>query len=165
MVPWQVSSYLKLKKLLPNLVELYSPREAIGLTILSINKRLPGDGMAAGQLAAAARFFGTTKIVIVVDNDIDVTNITHVLHAVATRWQPYPASLIIPQTWGIPLDPSASKMFLTSKIIIDATRQLPSEGGPKSWAPVSRVLLEEKSPQSFKRVEENWAEYWKNWNK
>ena len=165
MVPWQVSSYLKLKKLLPNLVELYSPREAIGLTILSINKRLPGDGMAAGQLAAAARFLGTSKIIVVVNKDVDITNITQVLHAMATRWQPHPASLIIPQTWGIPLDPSAPKMFLTSKIIIDATRQLPSEGGPKSWAPVSRVLLDKKSPESFKLVDEKWPEYWKNWNK
>ena len=164
MVPWQVSSYMRLKKLLPSLVELYSPREAIGVTVLSINKRFPGDGMAAGQLAAAARFFGTTKIVIVVDKDIDVTNMTKVLHAIATRWQPHPASLIIPQTWGIPLDPSAPKLFLTSKIVIDATQQLPSEGGPKKWAPVSRVLLEEKAPDSFKVVNEKWEEYWKGWN-
>jgi 3-polyprenyl-4-hydroxybenzoate decarboxylase len=121
--------------------------------------------MAAGQLVAAARFLGTAKIIVVVNKDVDITNMTQVLHAMATRWQPHPASLIIPQTWGIPIDPSAPKMFLTSKIIIDATRQLPSEGGPKSWAPVSRVLLEKKSPESFKLVDEKWPEYWKNWNK
>jgi len=163
MIPWQVSSYLRLKKLLPNLVELYSPREAIGLTILSINKRLPGEGMAAGQLVAAARFLGTAKIIVVVDRDIDVTNMTQVLHAMATRWQPHPASLIIPQTWSIPLDPSSPKQFVTSKIIIDATKQLLTEGGPKKWQPVSRVLLEEKAPESFKLVNDKWPEYWKNW--
>jgi 4-hydroxy-3-polyprenylbenzoate decarboxylase len=165
MIPWQVSSFLKLKKMLPNLVALYSPREAIGFSILSINKRLPGEGMAAGQLAAAARFLGTAKIVIVVDKDIDATNISQVLHAMATRWQPHPASLIIPQTWSIPLDPSSPKMFLTSKIVIDATQQLPAEGGPQSWQPVSRVLLEEKAPESFGIVEKKWAEYWKDWKK
>jgi len=56
-----------------------------------------------------------------------------------------------------------SQRLLTSKIIIDATRQLPAEGGPKEWAPVSRVLLEEKAPESFELVNEKWAEYWKNW--
>jgi hypothetical protein len=28
---------------------------------------------------------------------------------------------------------------------------------------VSRVLLEEKAPESFELVNEKWAEYWKNW--
>ena len=165
MIPWQVSSYLKLKKLLPNLVGFYSPREAIGWSILSIEKRLPGEGMAAGQLVAAARFLGTAKIVVVVDKDIDVTNMTQVLHAMATRWQPHPASLIIPQTWTIPLDPSSPEMFVTSKIVIDATQQLPAEGGPPSWQPVSRVLLEENAPESFGLVEKKWDEYWKDWKK
>jgi 3-polyprenyl-4-hydroxybenzoate decarboxylase len=63
------------------------------------------------------------------------------------------------------LDPSAPKRMLTSKIVIDATQQLPEEGGPKSWPPVSRVALEEKAPGSFKMVDEKWAEYWKNWKK
>ena len=165
MIPWQVSSYLKLKKLLPNLVGFYSPRVAIGWSILSIDKRLPGEGMAAGQLVAAARFLGTSKIVVVVDKDVDVTNMTQVLHAMATRWQPHPASLIIPQTWSIPLDPSSPKMFVTSKIVIDATQQLPAEGGPSSWQPVSRVLLDEQAPESFGLVEKKWSEYWKDWNK
>ena len=53
---------------------------------------------------------------------------------------------------------------LAGKIIIDATKQLPAEGGPKKWAPVSRVLLEEKAPDSFKVVNEKWDEYWKGWN-
>jgi 4-hydroxy-3-polyprenylbenzoate decarboxylase len=98
-----------------------------------------------------------------VDDDVDVTNITEVLHAVSTRWQPHPASLIIPQAASFAIDPSMPQRMLTSKIIIDATRQLPPEGGPKKWSPVSRVLLEEKAPESFELVNEKWAEYWKNW--
>ncbi len=99
----------------------------------------------------------------VVDKDIDTTDMTQVLHAMASRWQPHPASLIIPQTWSIPLDPSSPSLFITSKIIIDATKQLPAEGGPRKWQPVSRVLLEEKAPESFKLVEERWSGYWKKW--
>jgi len=162
MVPWSASSFFKLKKLLPNLVDMYDPHEAIGLKVLSIKKRFPGQGIAAGQIASG---LPTGKIFIVVDDDVDVTNITEVLHAVSTRWQPHPASLIIPQANSFAIDPSMPQRLLTSKIIIDATRQLPAEGGPKKWSPVSRVLLEEKAPESFKLVNEKWAEYWRNWEK
>ncbi len=165
MIPWQVGSYVKLKKMVPGLTGLYGPREAFGMLFVSINKRFPGEGVAVGQLVAGARFFGTSKIIVVVDKDVDVTNVSQVLHAVATRWQPYPASVIIPQTQGMQLDPSTPIRGVTSKIIIDATQQLPQEGGPKSWAPVSRTLLEEKAPDSFKLVDEKWADYWKDYKK
>jgi UbiD family decarboxylase len=162
MIPWQASSFFKLKKLIPNLVEVYDPHEAIGIKVLSINKRFPGQGIAAGQIAAGSP---TGKIFIVVDNDVDVTNITQVLHAVATRWQPHPATLIIPQGNTFSIDPSMPQRLLSSKIIIDATKQLPAEGGPKSFQPVSRVLLKKKAPESFELVEKKWSEYWKNWKK
>lgn len=162
MVPWQASSFFKLKKLIPSLVDVYDPHEAIGIKILSIKKRFPGEGIAAGQIAAG---IPTGKVFIVVDDDIDVTDISQVLHTVATRWQPHPASLIIPQSNCFSLDPSMPQRLLTSKIIIDATRQLPAEGGPQSWPPVSRVLLKEKAPESFELVDKKWAEYWKGWRK
>ena len=92
-------------------------------------------------------------------------NINEVLHAVATRWQPDPATLIIPRGRTFGVDPSMPKRFQTSKIIIDATRQLPAEGGPKVWPPLNRVLLQEKAPESFEIVEKRWNEYWKDWEK
>lgn len=162
MIPWSASSFFKLKKLIPNLVEAYDPHEAIGIKVLSIKKRFPGEGIAAGQIASG---LPTGKIFIVVDDDVDVTNITKVLHAVSTRWQPHPASLIIPQANSFALDPSMSQRLLTSKIIIDATRQLPAEGGPKEWPPASRLLLEEKAPEAFGLVNEKWADYWKKWER
>ena len=128
---------------------------------MSINKRFPGQGIAAGQIMQGA---GTSKIGIIVDSDVDITNLSKVMHAVATRWQPYPAGLIIPQTFSMGVDPSMQKRGITSKIIIDATKQLPIEGGPESWPPVSRVVLEEKAPDSFKNVDEKWEQYWKNWD-
>jgi 3-polyprenyl-4-hydroxybenzoate decarboxylase len=141
---------------------MYDPHEAIGLKILSIDKQFPNQGIAAGQIAAGGP---TGKIVIVVDKDVDVTNITEVLHAVSTRWQPYPASLVIPRGTTFGVDPSNPERLQTSKIVIDATRQLPSEGGPKSWPPMNRALLQEKAPQSVELVNKKWAEYWKDWKK
>ena len=162
MIPWQASSFFKLKTMVPFLVDTYDPHEAINIKVLSIKKKFPGQGIAAGQIAAGSP---TGKIFIVVDDDIDVTNISQVLHAVATRWQPDPATLIIPQSNTFTIDPSTPQRLMTSKIVIDATRQLPTEGGPKKWAPVSRVLLQEKAPESFELVEKKWAEYWKDWKK
>jgi 3-polyprenyl-4-hydroxybenzoate decarboxylase len=129
---------------------------------LRIDKRFPGQGMAAGQIAAASP---VGKIFIVVDKDVDVMNITEVLHAVATRWQPHPATLIIPQANSFMIDPSMPKRLVTSKIIIDATRQLPLEGGPKSFARLNRNILQEEAPQSFEIVEKKWPEYLKDWEK
>jgi len=162
MVPWQAGTFFRLKKVIPNMVDMYKPHEAIGMTVLSINKRFPGQGIAAGQIAAASP---TDKIIVVVDNDVDVMNINEVLHAMATRWQPHPASLIIPQANTFMVDPSLPRRFVTSKIIIDATRQLPAEGGPKSFPPLNRNLLKEKAPQSFEIVERKWSEYLKNLRK
>jgi 4-hydroxy-3-polyprenylbenzoate decarboxylase len=160
MVPWQAGTFFKLKKVIPYLTASYDPHEAIGINILSIDKRFPGQGIAAGQIAAGSPL---TKILIVVDKDVDVMNITEVLHAVATRWQPHPASLIIPQGNTVMNDPSLPQRYVTSKIVIDATRQLPAEGGPKSFAPLNRNLLAEKAPQSFEIVEKKWSEYLKDW--
>ncbi|RMF96303.1 MAG: UbiD family decarboxylase, partial [Candidatus Schekmanbacteria bacterium] len=162
MLPWQVGNYLKLKKVLPYMVDFYSPMEAIGISIMSIQKRFPGMGISAGQVALGLT---TSKIMIVVDDDVDVTNISDVLHAVATRWQPYPASLIIPQTFNMGIDPSIKQRGISSKIVIDATKQLPIEGGPAEWPLVSKVQLEKMAPESFKLVDEKWDEYWKEWKK
>jgi hypothetical protein len=47
-------------------------------------------------------------------------------------------------------------------MVIDATRQLPAEGGPAEWPAVSRVVIEERSPATFELVAERWPEYWRN---
>jgi 4-hydroxy-3-polyprenylbenzoate decarboxylase len=160
-MPQAVANFVHYRKLMPNLVDLYRPVETNGVVLVSIDKRLPGDGMIAGQHLAAGDMF--SKAIIVVDRDIDLHNKEQVFHALGTRWQPDPASLLIRQTKGFPLDPSAPTRWLTSKMVIDATRQLPAEGGPEKWPAVSRVLLDEQSPGTRELVDRRWPEYWKNW--
>ncbi len=156
-MPTEAGDYLKYKKLISNFVDMYVPKELMGISILSINKRFPGEGIQAGMQVATGRFL--SKVVIVVDKDVDVLNMQQVLHAVGSRWQPNPASMIIPQVPGMPLDPSCAERGKTSKIIIDATCQLPQEGGPPSWPPISRVLIEQDFPESFDLVDGKWDEY------
>jgi 4-hydroxy-3-polyprenylbenzoate decarboxylase len=160
--PMEVTDYLRFKKLIPNLVAIHSPLWAVGVTVLSIDKKFPGEGIAAGEHVAAGRL--VTKTVITVDKDVDVLNFRDVLHAVGSRWQPHPASLTIPQMTGMPssMDPSTPVSGITSKIIIDATKQFPAEGGPAAWAPVSRTVLEEQCPEAFDLVDGKWAEYFRS---
>ena len=153
-------AYLTFKKLIPNLVGIHWPSRLTGVMVVSIEKKLAAEGFAAGQQVAAHTMF--SKITIVVDKDVNIHNFREVMHAVATRWQPGAASLIIPRGQGSSLDPSAPERGLISKIIIDATRQLPEENGPKTYPPVSRQLLENAAPNVFDLVDSKWSEYWKH---
>jgi len=128
--------------------------------VISIDKRFPGAGMAAGQYVAANA--GLNKVVIVVDKDINILEPSEILHALGARWQPS-ASTLIPQTQMMMPDPSRPKWGLSSKMIIDATRQLESEGGPESWAPLNRELLKKGAPDVFDLVDNKWPEYLKGW--
>ena len=159
--PQVASNFFRYKKLIPSLTGFYSPRGASGVTVISIEKRFPGEGITAGQALAANT--GLNKVVIVVDKDINILNPSEILHALGARWQPS-ASLIIPQSQMFMPDPSRPKWGLSSKIVIDATRQLESEGGPKSWPPLNRELLREGAPEVFELVDANWEEYLKGWN-
>jgi 4-hydroxy-3-polyprenylbenzoate decarboxylase len=162
-MPQAVANFAHYRKLIPGLVDLYRPVETNGVALLSIDKRMPGEGMIAGQHVAAGDMFA--KAIIVVDKDIDLHDKDQVFHALGTRWQPHPGSLLLPQTRGFPLDPSAPTRWLTSKMIIDATRQLPSEGGPASWPAISRLVLEAKAPDAFSLVDRRWTDYWRNFDK
>ena len=100
-----------------------------------------------------------------VDKDVDVLNRTEVMQAVGARWQPYPASEVIREARGMALDPSSPKRPLSSKMVIDATRQLPEEGGPKVYPERNRDLLTKLAPESFRIVDRNWAQYLKGWKR
>jgi UbiD family decarboxylase len=153
-------SYLAYKRSIRNLVAIHGLGEAPGVVVASIDKRFVGDGLAAGQQIAASNIMA--KVTIIVDKDVDVLDTSQVLHAVGSRWQPKPATLVIPHAHASGLEPSAIHPRVTSRIIIDATKQLPDEGGPKEWPAVSRELLMESCPDVFDLVDGKWPEYWKS---
>jgi 4-hydroxy-3-polyprenylbenzoate decarboxylase len=147
-----------LKRLVPGLIELHSPVDTTGLTYVRIRKTKPGEGLESGKkLAAIIPIF---KIVVVVDDDIDVLDSKQVNMAIGSRWQPASATHIFDfgEARGMPLDPSSTERGRSSKIVIDATRQWPDEGGPEHYARLNRTLLEELAPDSFSRVDEKWGQ-------
>ncbi len=161
-LPWEVAHFARLKKIMPSLVKLHTPPDTASVVIACIDKRLPGEGIEAGMLVLGYRMIGFgKKMVIVLDKDIDPTDLSRVMHAVGTRWQPDPASLVVKQSFHIPLEPSSREMFLSSKIVIDATRQLPGEGGPDVYPDDNRTAVEERAPEAFEMVDRKWDEFFK----
>jgi len=99
------------------------------LTALSIRQRYPGHSRQAGQLAAMCRSVAYAgKYVVVVDDDVDVSNLEELMWAVCSRSDPATAIDFIHNTWSTPLDPSIppeKKLkgdFTNSRAVIDACR-------------------------------------------
>jgi len=68
------------------------------------------------------------KTLIAVDDDIDLTDDSQVMWALATHFQPHRDVVIIDGLPGNALDPSASSVGTTSRMGLDATRGPNFEG-------------------------------------
>ena len=150
-------SFLPLIKMLhPEVVDFSMPPAGWfqGLAIVSIKKRYPGQAKKVmmglwgmGQLAL-------TKIIIVVDSDVNVHNINEVIWAITTRSDAARDTIIINNTPTDTLDPASPKVNLGSKLGIDATQKTLEEG-------FEREIQEEvKVDESTKEmVDSKWSNY------
>ena len=160
--PVEAGFRAQFRRSVPGFLNMHLLLQALGVYIVQINKTSPGQGISAGLAASSAS--GLAKVVIVVDKDVNIYRLDDVMASLGSRWQPVPGTVLIPQSQGVPLDPSAPKRGLTSRVIIDATRQLAIEGGPESLSPVSRELLEELAPNAFPNIDAKWDTYFTNDN-
>jgi len=140
-----------LRPRIPNFVDYHMAQDVMGVVCMSIDKKEAGEGMKSGLTIARSHPFA--KIVIVVDSDINVYDRTAVVFAMGSRWQPHPATTIIEEAFGIGTDPSQLVERETSKIVIDATRQMPGEGGRAEFPELNRSLLEKGAPDVFAEVD------------
>ena len=99
------------------------------LLAVAIKQRYPGHATQAGHVAAmchAGAYLG--RFVIVVDDDIDVSNLEEVIWAVCTRCDPATSIDFITGAWSSALDPTISPddrkagKLTNSRAIIDACR-------------------------------------------
>ncbi|MEE9134581.1 MAG: menaquinone biosynthesis decarboxylase, partial [Nitrososphaerales archaeon] len=98
-----------------------------------------------------------TKMIIVVDSDIDIHDSNDMIWAVTTRTDPKRDILILENTPTDTLDPSSPVANLGSKLGIDATIKWKEEG-------LDRGSLDLANPDE--RIEalvrKRWAEYFSN---
>ena len=99
------------------------------LLAVSVRQRYPGHAKQAGHVTAMCHVGAYAgKYVIVVDDDIDVSNLEELTWAMITRSDPASSIDIIKGAWSTPLDPSIPPWekqagnMTNSRAIIDACR-------------------------------------------
>jgi len=125
-----------------------------GLAIASIKKRYPGQAKKVmlglwglGQLAL-------TKMLIVVDDDVNVHNIDDVIWAVTARTDPKRDIVIIENAPTDTLDPASPLLNLGSKLGIDATTKWKEEGYEREVQELANI-----DDQTKNLVDKRWHEY------
>jgi 4-hydroxy-3-polyprenylbenzoate decarboxylase len=96
------------------------------MTVVAIRQRYAGHAKRAALIAAANGYMA--RLVVVVDDDVDPSNLAEVMWAVTTRCEPSEQIDIIRDAWSSALDPripaekKAGGVTSHSKAIVDACR-------------------------------------------
>lgn len=115
-----------LNRTLPNIKAVHAPFSSCGLFHCYISMKKIAEGQPQQAIFAALGVDHNIKMVIVVDEDVDVFDEREVLWAMATRLQADKGVTIIPQHLGMgcTLDPSTDDLSRTAKMGIDATKPM-----------------------------------------
>lgn len=144
-----------IKRQFPEIRDLTLPPEACSYRaiVVSIDKRYPGQArrLMMGLWSALPQFC-YTKLIIVVDPDIDVRNWTDVIWALSTRFDASRDLVMIPDTPIDYLDFASPRSGLGGKLGLDATTKI----GPETDRAWGRVL--EMTPEVIGRVDALWGE-------
>jgi 4-hydroxy-3-polyprenylbenzoate decarboxylase len=119
-----------LKTQFPEIVDFYLPSEACSyrLAVVSIRKEYPGHAKRVMfGIWSYLRQFMYTKLVIVVDEDIDARSWPDVIWAISTRADPSRDTVIVESTPIDYLDFASPQPGLGSKLGIDATNKWSTE--------------------------------------
>ncbi len=115
-----------LRRTLPNIKNVHAPLSACGLFHCYISMKKIAEGQAQQAIFTAFSVDHNLKMVVVVDEDVDVFDEQQVLWAIATRLQADKGVTIVPQHMGMgcTLDPSTDELSRSAKMGIDATKPL-----------------------------------------
>jgi 4-hydroxy-3-polyprenylbenzoate decarboxylase len=123
------------------------------MTVVALKQRYAGHAKRAALIAAANSYMG--RLVVVVDDDVDPSNLADVMWAIATRCEPAEQIDIVRGAWSSALDPRISPEDRArgktshSKAIIEACR-------PFAWLdkfPPTSAL----SSEDARSIEEKWG--------
>jgi len=110
----------------PDIKAVYLPPPAQRfMIVVAIKQRYPGHAKQAALVACqchAGAYLG--RYVVVVDDDIDITNTDEVMWAICTRSDPETSVDLLRRCWSGPLDPiiEPGKKGFNSRMIIEAVR-------------------------------------------
>lgn len=144
-----------IKVILPEIVDLNLPWEGVfhNCAIVSIKKKYPYH---ARKVMNGLWGFGQlmfSKYIIVVDDDVDVQNLSDVAFRVFAHTDPKRDSLFTEGPTDI-LDHAASIMSVSGKMGLDATRKWKTEGYTREWP--NEMIMDEGTKEL---VTKKWNEY------
>ena len=126
------------------------------MQVVSIKQQHAGHAKMAGLVAAGCGASYMNRLLIVVDEDIDITNASEVMWALATRWDPRSQTDIIDGCWTGHIDPRLPPLaresgdITASRMIIYAVR-------PFHWKdqfpPVNAI-----APDYAEAIRRKWSE-------
>lgn len=149
-ISYGVQAYYDLKVRYPAVKAAYAPPSGVSIKlVIQIHEKMNTPGMVKNLLAATLWTRGAMwKEVIVVDDDIDITNSDEVDWAVVTRVQPTRDVFILPGGQGSRLDPSSDAFGVTDKTFIDATKKAGFRG-----------TVAEPTKEMMAKIESKWKDY------
>ncbi|HUJ88610.1 MAG TPA: UbiD family decarboxylase [Syntrophorhabdales bacterium] len=126
-----------------------------GMVVVSIEQRYPGHAAQAAALAAqcsGGAYY--TKWIVVVDDDVDPTDIDQVIWAMSTRCDPASDIDILRHTWSTYLDPTknpSEERPYGSKTIINACKE---HKFLKTFSKRTRL-----TKPTYEKVQKKWKSY------
>ena len=143
-----------IRLILPEVVDVNMPAEGIfhNLVLVSMKKEYPGHARKVMYGLWGLGLLSLTKVIVVVDDFVDVQNPSEVAWRVANNINPA-TDLVLVDGPIDDLDVASPTPRFGSKVGIDATRKGPQEGYHREWPPDI-----EMSPEIRERVSARWAE-------
>ncbi len=153
--PMDAYSDVLWRKSYPQITGIHYHDDSKGIYYVSIRKDRPGLGLEIAKAVSERSLIA--KVVVVVDDDLDILNQAEMLLALGSRWQPGTGTQIYGSKPASFFEPSSPDGKTTSKIAIDATMQWPEEGGPKVFPALNRNLYEQAAaPDMLERILKKW---------
>ncbi|HJJ22343.1 MAG TPA: menaquinone biosynthesis decarboxylase [Nitrosopumilus sp.] len=125
-----------------------------GFAIISIKKRYPGQAKKVMMGLWGMGQLSLTKMLVVVDDDINIHDMNDVIWAITTRADAARDTIIINNTPTDTLDPASPLVNLGSKMGIDATQKTKEEGYEREIQQIVKVDDETKD-----LVDSKWSDY------
>ena len=147
-----------IRQQIPEIRDLWLPPAACSyrIAVVSIDKRYPGQARRVMMaLWGMLPQFSYTKMVIVVDDDIDVRNWDDIAWAMATRMDPGRDLMLLERTPMDYLDFASPAEGLAGKMGIDATTKIGAETA-REWGQVMAT-----APEDAAFAERLLAEIWR----
>ncbi|MCL6472362.1 MAG: menaquinone biosynthesis decarboxylase [Firmicutes bacterium] len=144
-----------LKAALPEIKDLNLPLEGVfhNCAVVSIKKSYPAHAYKVMSALWGLGQMMFTKMIIVVDETVDVQNMSEVLWKVFNNVDPARDIMVVKGPLDV-LDHSSNMARFGSKMGIDATKKWPEEGHTREWP--DDIEMDEATKRM---VDEKWSEY------